>query len=313
MATSPHKPRAPRAQRLLDARGRPLIRRRGVKRSSLGADAYHLLRTTTWPRIFGLFLALFAVSNVLFAVVIYISGAHVGNAHGFVDDIWFSVQTMATIGYGYLAPEDNVANAIVAIESFYGIMLTALITGVFFSRFSTPSARVIFSKVALITTHDGHRSLLFRMANERTTAIVEATVRLYLTREERLANGEIIRRVRDLHLRRATTPVFALSFLVEHVIDDTSPLYGVTARDLRETEANIVVTFVGIDDQLASSVHSRYLWTWNDVLFERKFVDMFGRDEQGNRMLDLGPINDTVPIDDDAPPSTSAAGPPLLE
>ena len=293
-------PKSPRVQRLLDARGRPLIQRRGVKRGSLAADAYHLLRTTTWPRIFGLFAALFAISNLVFAAVIDLSGAEITNAHGFADDLSFSVQTMATIGYGYLAPSDHLSNAIVAVESFYGIMLTALITGVFFARFSTPSARVIFSKVALVTDHDGHRVFMFRMANERTTAIVEATVRLYLTREEKLANGEVMRRVHDLHVKRSTSPVFALSFLVVHVIDEKSPLFKVTARDLRETETNIVVTFTGIDDQLASSVHSRYMWTWNDILFERKFVDLFARDARGQRVLDLGPMHDTVDLSESA-------------
>jgi inward rectifier potassium channel len=283
-----------RAQRLLDARGRPLIQRRGVKRASLAADAYHLLRTTTWPRILGLFAALFVVSNLVFATAYWISGARVEHATGWLDDVWFSVQTMATIGYGYLAPADHLANAFVAIESFYGIILTALLTGVFFARFSTPSARVIFSKVALITSYEGKRVLMFRMANERTTAIVEATVRLYMTREEKLVDGEVMRRVYDLHLRRSTSPVFALSFLAVHVIDDKSPLYGITARDLREGETNLVVTFTGIDDQLAATVHSRWLWTWNDIEFDRKFADLFTRDEHGHRVLDLGPMHDTI-------------------
>jgi inward rectifier potassium channel len=293
-----------RVQRLLDARGRPLIQRRGVKRSSLAADGYHLLRTTTWPRILGLFAALFAISNVVFAALYYYLGAEVTNSRGFLDDVWFSVQTMATIGYGYLAPGDNLSNALVAVESFYAIILTALITGVFFARFSTPSARVLFSKVALVTDHDGHRAFMFRMANERTTAIVEATVRLYLTREEKLATGEPMRRVYDLHLKRSTSPVFALSFLVVHVIDEKSPLFKMTARDLRETESNIIVTFTGIDDQLASSVHSRYMWTWNDIQFERKFVDLFKRDADGKRVLDLGPMHDTVELSAAARPAS---------
>jgi len=282
-----------RAQRLLDARGRPLIQRRGVKRTSLAADAYHLLRTTTWPRILGLFAALFVVSNLVFATAYYVTGARVDHATGWLDDVWFSVQTMATIGYGYLAPADHLANAFVAVESFYGIILTALLTGVFFARFSTPSARVIFSKVALITNYEGKRVLMFRMANERTTAIVEATIRLYMTREETLANGEKFRRVYDLPLRRATSPVFSLSFLAAHVIDDKSPLFRKTAVDLREASTNFVVTFTGIDDGLASTVHSRYLWTWNDIVYDQRFVDMLRSDAAGKRFLDLAPIHDT--------------------
>lgn len=292
-----------RAQRLLDVRGRPLIQRRGVKRVSLAADAYHLLRTTTWPRILGLFFALFVVSNLVFAVAFDAFGADVTHAASFLDYVWFSVQTMATIGYGYLAPNDHLANALVAIESFYAIILTALVTGVFFARFSTPSARVIFSKVALIRNYDGKRVLMFRMANERTTAIVEATVRLYLTRDEILPDGEVLRRVHDLPLRRSTSPVFALSFLVVHIIDEQSPLFGVTARSLREGETNVIVTFTGIDDQLAASVHSRWMWTWNDIQFDRKFADLFATDEHGHRILDLGPMHETTELTEMADPA----------
>ena len=286
---------AKHSQQLVDLRGRALIERRGIRRSSIANDAYHLLRTTTWTRIFLLFAAFFLVANVVFAAVYAASGAEISNAHGFLDLFWFSVQTMATIGYGYLAPMDHLANTIVTVEAFFGILLTALITGIVFSRFSTPSARVIFSKVALIADHDAKKSLLFRIANERATAIVEATVRAYLIRDDKLANGETFRRVYDIALRRATTPVFALSFTVIHTIDDTSPFANMTARDLRESNTNIVVTFTGIDDRLAATVHSRYLWTWNDILFDEKFVDLFRVDEQGKRYLDLEKFHDTEP------------------
>ena len=286
----------------MDPRGRPLIERRGARRSSLGHDAYHFLRTASWTRIIALFAAGFFASNFVFAAILYLGHASVANAHGFLDMFWFSIQTMGTIGYGYLAPMDSLSNVVVSVESFFGILYTALITGIIFARFSTPRALVMFSKVLLISNHDGKRSLMFRMANERATAIVEATVRLYLTRDETLADGERMRRIYDLPLRRATSPVFAMSFTVVHVIDETSPLYKVTAVTLREQNVNILVTFTGIDDTLAASVHSRYLWTWNDVLFDHKFADMLKVDESGKRYLDLGPIDDTVPI-------TSAAGP----
>ena len=289
------KPKQP-VQQLIDARGRTLIERRGTRRSSLGYDAYHFLRTTTWSAIMLLFAALFVISNLVFALILYLGHAQILNAHGFVDDCWFSVQTMATIGYGYLAPMDTFANTVVTFESFFGIMLTAFITGIFFARFSKPSARIIFSKVAIITEYDGQRALLFRMANERSTAIVEATIHLYLTRDEKLAGGEPMRRVYDLPLKRSTSPVFALSFLATHTIDPASPLYGATQETIIASGTNIVVTFTGIDDQLATTVHSRYLWATGDIKFDQRFVDLFKRDENGKRYLDLGPIHDTEPL-----------------
>jgi inward rectifier potassium channel len=303
--------RSQQLQQLLDSRGRTLIERRGVKPARLADDAYHLLRTASWWRILALLAVAFLISNLVFAAILYFGHADVANAHGFLDQFWFSVQTMGTIGYGVLAPNDHLANVIVTIESFYSIVFTALVTGIVFSRFSTPSARVMFSRVALISWHDGQRALLFRMANERTTAIVEATIKVYMTRDERLSNGEPMRRVYDIPLRRATSPVFALSFLAVHIIDDKSPLYKVGAPSLRESNANIVVTFTGIDDQLAATVHSRYLWTWNEVVYDHKYADLFKVDTTtGKRYLDLGPLHDTEPMDE---PVTSEADPDSLE
>jgi len=273
-----------------------MMRRRGARPTSLADDAYHLLRTASWPRVLLLFAAVFLGSNLVFAAVLWLGHAQITNATGFADDFWFSVQSMGTIGYGYLAPENTLANTVVTIETFYSILLTALVTGIFFARFSTPRSRVLFSKVALISEFDGQRVLQFRMANERTTAIVEATVHVYITRDEQLAHGESMRRVYDLKLRRSTSPVFALSFLVVHPIDTDSPLYGVTPESLRATNTNVVVTFTGIDDQLATSVHSRYVWSVDDILFDRRFAELFKVDEAGKRYLDLGPMHDTVPL-----------------
>lgn len=292
-------------QQLMDMRGRPLMERRGVRAASLGYDAYHFLRTTTWPRLMGLFAAAFLLSNLGFALVYWVTGAKILNVDGFHDLYWFSVQTMATIGYGYLAPGDDIANAIVTVESFWGIVLTALVTGIFFARFSTPKARVIFSKHAIIGIHDGSRVLMFRMANERVTAIVEATIRAYLVRDEKLANGEPWRRVYDLTLRRNTSPVFALSFLATHVIDASSPLHGCTVDSMRDSNANLIVTFTGIDDSLAATVHARYMWTWEEIAFDQRFADLIKTDDHGKRYLDLGPIHEIEPM----LPTTSSAGP----
>ena len=294
------KPKQQVAQ-LLDARGRTIIERRGVRPSSIADDAYHLLRTMSWKRALGLFVVLFLASNLVFAAVLYFGHAKIANSTGFADCYWFSVQSMGTIGYGYLAPEDNLANTIVTLETIYSILLTALVTVMFFARFSTPSARVMFSKVALISDHDGQRVLQFRMANERTTAIVEATVHVYITREEKLKSGETMRRVYDLKLRRQTSPVFALSFLVVHPIDEESPLFNITPEILAQGAINVIATFTGIDDQLATNVHARYVWGTEDIRFDHRFADLFKVDKDtGARYLDLAPMHDTEPL---APPS----------
>jgi inward rectifier potassium channel len=301
-------------QPVVDARGRLLLERRGVPRSfvaSLGNDAYHFLRSATWTRIVLLFGALFLVVNLGFAAVLYLGHADVMNAHGFLDDYWFSVQTLATIGYGYLAPNDTLSNAVVTVESFIGIALTAMITGVFFARFSTPSAKVIFSKVAIIGEHDGKRTLMFRMANARATAIVEATCHVYVSRDEILANGERMRRIYDLPLRRANSPIFSLSWLATHTIDAASPIADLTQDTLAASNINLIVTFQGIDDRLAATVHTRYAYNVDDIVFERRFADLFQIDaETGRRYLDFERFDHTEPALPAAAQAVSAAAGP---
>lgn len=289
-----------KVQVMFDARGRSLVERRGLE-SSLGAsianDAYHLMRSASWLAVTATFFAVFIAINVIFALILYFGGGQVTNAHGFVDDFWFSVQTLGTIGYGGMTPTDTLANTVVTIESFVGMVLTALITGVFFARFSTPTARVIFSHVAIIANHDGKRALMFRMANARVTAIVEATIRVYVTRDETLASGESVRRIYDLALRRATSPIFNLSWVAYHDIDPGSPLDAVSAADMRARGMNIIVTFQGIDDRLAQTVHTRYAYNPDDLRIDHRFVDIFKTDaETGKRYLDFTAFHDTAPI-----------------
>jgi inward rectifier potassium channel len=291
---------AKKPQPVVDARGRLLLERRGVpgaRTATFAKDAYHLLRTATWTRIFLLFGGVFLVVNLLFAAVLYLGRADVLNAHGFADDYWFSVQTLATIGYGYLAPNDTFSNAVVTVESFFGIALTAMVTGVFFARFATPFAAVIFSKRAIIAEHDGKLTLMFRMANARSTAIVEATCHVYVSRDEVLANGERMRRIYDLPLRRATSPIFSLSWLATHTIDAASPIVDLTPQTLAASNINLIVTFQGIDDRLAASVHTRYAYNADDIVFDRRFADLFHIDpDTGARYLDYARFDELEPM-----------------
>jgi len=286
-------------QPFFDARGRLLIERRGLPSelgSTLATDAYHFMRTASWTRIVILFGLLFAFLNLVFALLYWVTGS-IANTSGFVDHYWFSVQTIATIGYGGMTPTSTLANVLVTTESFVGIGFTALATGVVFARFATPSARVIFSTVALIQDFDGKRVLTFRMANARATAIVEATIHVYLSREDTLASGEKFRRIYDLVLRRTVSPIFALSWTVFHDIDEASPLFGVTPETLTRGAPNVIVTFQGIDDRLASTVHTRWTYNAEDIVFDKQFSDIIKQDPaKGIRYLDFNEFHATEPI-----------------
>jgi inward rectifier potassium channel len=282
-----------------DPRGRVVIERRNLPKdhgSTLVNDAYHFLRSASWKAIIAMFAGMFVATNLIFATILWAAKADVSNAHVFLDYFWFSVQSLATIGYGVLAPEDTLSNTVVTIESFLGFAFTALVTGVFFARFSTPSARVMFSKVAIIAEQGSQRTLTFRIANARATAVVEANVSVYLTRDEVLPSGERARRIHELKLRLSVQPVFALSWSVVHVIDETSPMFGIQPGDLKPGSGNLIITFHGIDDRLAQTVHTRWYYQPEDILFDERFVDIIGTEVDGTRFLDFAHFDETEPL-----------------
>jgi inward rectifier potassium channel len=297
--------------RFFDRQGRVTIERRGLPRdlgSGLARDAYHFLRTATWTRLLVLMAGLWLSINLFFAAILYFGDATIMNATpgSFLDRFWFSIQTMATIGYGYMVPMDPLAHTVVTIESFVGILITAMATGLFFAKFSTPIAKVLFSNVAVIADHEGQRTLMIRMANGRATAIVEATARLTMTRDETLADGRRFRRIHELRLTRTTSPVFALSWTIFHAIDEESPLFGLAPDELRTSLASLIVTFTGVDDILATPVHTRHAYSFEDLRFDEQFVDILIDEPDGSRYLDFTRFHDTRPA---APASAAARAP----
>jgi len=191
-------------------------------------DVYLWLLASTWRRFFALVLAAYLGANAVFALGYLALGDAIEEARPghFGDAFFFSVQTMATIGYGKMAPRGIGANALVTVEALVGLLGLALVTGVVFAKFSRPTARVRFSAVAVVTPFDGVPSLLFRMGNERGNQIAEAAVHLVLMREERTVEGEAVRRAHELRLRRDRSAFFALTWTVVHPITPDSPLHG---------------------------------------------------------------------------------------
>ncbi len=162
-------------------------------------DLYHFLVTSSWPALIGLIAAAFTLANLLFATGYYFDhGIENARTGSFADMFFFSVQTMATIGYGKMEPVTLFSNILVSIEALTGLLALALMTGLVFSKFSRPTARVRFSRYVVIGPRDGVHSLMIRAANLRANRIVEADMHVVLARQEVTAEGDGIRRLYDL-------------------------------------------------------------------------------------------------------------------
>ncbi len=272
---------------------------RGLKVHRVGGDQhllsdfYHTLMRASWPVTFGVILGAFLAINALYALVyVSIGGVEGMRAGSFEEAFDFSVQTLATIGYGKMAPVSRVAHVVVMMEAFTGLLFTALTTGIVFAKFSRPTARVVFSRVAIIAPYEGVPTLQFRMANARGNRIVQASIRVTTTKLVRTAEGETMRRLVDMKMLRSDSAMFAITWTAYHPIDQSSPLFGHTPETLRRDKVGIIVTLIGLDETLSQTVHARHSYDFDQIVFGGRFVDVLSENPDGSRTLDLGRFHD---------------------
>lgn len=261
-------------------------------------DLYHWMMIIPWWKLSISVLGLFLVSNVIFAGLYCLGGNTISNARAgsFMDHFFFSVQTMSTIGYGHMVPLGVYANLLATLEAMLGLLGFAMAAGLMFAKFSRPTAKVLFSNVAVIGQREGARGFIFRMANERSNRILEAKLSLVFARDEIAPDGEQMRKMYDMKLVRDWSPNFALSWIAWHRIDEHSPLFNETVDSLTESRAEFIVTLSGIDDTFSAVVYSRYSYFTPDVRWDARFRDIFLESEPGVRIMDMDRFHLTEPI-----------------
>jgi len=271
----------------LDATIRGLRRRRWT-------DLYHQLLTVSWGGFLLVWIGVYLSANLAFATLFWLdrgglSGAQPGS---FEDAFFFSVQTLGTIGYGVIAPKSHFANALVAVESFFSFGISALSTGLIFARVSRPTARVMFSRHAVVTPVNGVSTLMFRAANERRNQVLEAEVTVTLARNMTTTEGVTYKAFQALELKRGRSPFFALSWSVMHVIDETSPLFRQTLETLIADRAEIVVILAGVDETLAQRIHARHSYLPHEIVWDRRLADIITIGDDGRPVVEYGRFHD---------------------
>jgi len=258
-------------------------------------DLYVQLVMISWPGLIGLIAAAFILANLVFALGYYLDGG-IENAHSgsFSDMFFFSVQTMATIGYGKMEPYTLISNILVSIEALVGLLALALMTGLVFSKFSRPTARVRFSRNLIIAPRDGTLSLLIRAANMRANRIVEANIHVVFTRQEITVEGESIRRFYDLTTTRERSAMFVLSWTAVHRIVEGSPLFGETRESLAPSRPEVIVSITGIDETFSQTVHARYTYGLEDFVWNARFADVLVLHPDGSRSIDYTHFDDVI-------------------
>ena len=263
-------------------------------------DVYRWLLGLSWPQ-FALFVAsLYIWLNLLFAALYSFQQNSIAGTTGgywFYDCFFFSVQTLATVGYGHMYPQTLYGHIVTTIEIMSGIFLLAVMTGLIFVRFSRPTARVMFSNCMVIAPLNGKPTLMVRIGNENQHSMVEAEFRIMFSRDEPLLEGGDFRHfyVLKLHFDRLT--VFPAALTLRHTIDETSPLFGATPELLESSRVLFIVSVVGIDPVIAAAVQTQKDYSWRDVQFGHRFVEIYTEHGGGRLTVDYGRLHDTEPME----------------
>jgi inward rectifier potassium channel len=273
-------------QRMLNPDGSFNVRRTGLS-AATSLNLYHTLLSMTWRVFLGLVLLLYFLSNIFFGLLYASLGAEAlvdisstPTDNLFVRGFFFSVQTFATIGYGTIHPVGIVPNLIVTVESYYSLIANALITGLVFARFARPTAKIVFSKYAVIAPYQDITALMFRIVNGRSSQLIEVGAQVMFARFVN-ENGRVVRRFDILPLERRRVTFFPLTWTIVHPIDEGSPLYGLTAEDLKRTDAEILILLTATDETFSTVVHTRRSYKPDEVRLGYKFVNIYNESADG--------------------------------
>jgi inward rectifier potassium channel len=261
-------------------------------------DIYHLILTLTWPQFAGMVLGIYLCINLIFATLYFLGGNCIAELTpgSYTDDFFFSVETLATVGYGHAYPATLYGHCVATLEILVGLFGLAVLTGLIFVRFSRPTARIRFSTVAVVAPFDGTPTLMVRLANLRHHAMVEAEFRLLFMRSELTKEGEDVRRFYPLRLQFDHLISFPAALTLRHVIDEASPLHGLTAEDLKLTDSRMLVSIVCVDPVIQAPVQSQTEYVHEQIAWNRRFAEIYTEDAAGRYTVDYSKFDDTIDL-----------------
>lgn len=271
----------------------------GVAYSKVGArrfelsDPYHLALTMRFPTFLLFVFGVYALITTVFAALYALAPGSLTNARPghFSDAFFFSIETLATVGYGEMYPATDYGHIVSSIEIVFGMAFTAIMTGLIFVRFSRPKARMIYSDTIVVTPHNGVPTLMLRIAHGRAGTLTNMTVAIDALMPRITTEGASYRRLESLTLTRATMPMVGLIMTVMHVIDDTSPLVGYDAQKLVDDQIRFVLSVEARDPELAAVVHDLKNYFATDVKFGARFGDAVTPGDDGVLVVDLTRIS----------------------
>ena len=290
-------------QRTVNLDGSYNIKR--ITGETIDFDLYHWLITTSWKHYWIVVFLFYGMVNVIFAFVYYALGIdsiggiiHGDSLHNFLQCFFFSNETFTTVGYGGLHPTGIATSFVASLEAFLGLMSFALATGTLYGRFSKPKPRIKFSKNAIVAPLGETTAFQFMIANQRTSNIMELEAIVNFSWVDKSAGDDGYRRFKQLNLELSKIAMFPTSWKINHIIDEESPMYGMSATDFVEKETEAFITLKGFDETYSQTVYIRMSYTGKDVIYGANFHRPFYVGENGQLIMDLRKVGsyDLVPM-----------------
>jgi len=261
-------------------------------------DAYHSILTLTWPQFAGLIFGVYVLINILFATLYWAGGKSIAELPpgSFADAFFFSVETLATVGYGHMYPDSLYGHVIATLEIITGMFGMAVVTGLIFVRFSRPTARIMFSKSVVVAPFDGVPTLMLRVGNLRHHAMVEAEFRVMLIRNEPTIEEPDVRRFYTLKLHFDRLIAFPAALTIRHRIDEGSPLFGMTPQDLEKNDTRLLASIVCVDTVIPAPIQSQIDYNYDEILWNRRFAEIYTEHGNGRFSVDYGRFHETEEV-----------------
>lgn len=268
-------------------------------------NTYQSLIRMNWFLFFVIVTVFIVGSNLVFATCYFFAGkselsglfSHEVLDH-YLQCLYFSFQSFTTVGFGSISPVGHYSSIVSSFESVYGLISFAFITGLLYGRFSRPNALFRYSKHALIAPYRGGKSFQFRFVNGRSSQIIELKADVMMSYSQRVGDN-YERKFARLKLESDNILFLPLNWTLVHKIDENSPLFEKTQEELIATGAEVMILIKGFDDTFSQVVHSRYSYTFDEVVWDARFVIPYYVDEDKRTVLDHDLVDVYQKIGDD--------------
>jgi len=262
-------------------------------------DAYKYLLDKSWLNFFGVLFIFYILLNLVFTVVYCICGFQniIGidpnKGSEFMQAYYFSVQTFTTVGYGVMSPSGMATQIVSSIEAFVGFLSFSLATGLLYGRFSKPNAKILFGKSALVTPYKkGVDSLQVKIVNARDNVLLDIHAKIILVFDQSNESGGIQKKYFQLPLEISSLSLLPLSWTIVHPINEDSPIFNLSQKELIKMNPEIIVLIRGFDEVFSQNVNSKKSYVTDEWVWDKKFAKIFSSSIDGNIVLDLSKIDD---------------------